>query len=196
MRFPDIDIMWRVFDLFRNRLEIEDKLIPYEMSSGNEFVEYNARRLQRKEIIRGVDNFWDTVEKGGTVDERYVQKGSDYWLNECYIPFKTLLVKHWKEGTKSEAWKTFMEFDKYSMRVFMLTAFDVKLEEGIYLKKHAYSIPAVDWLERMDAATGWFDMAFTEMVLHNLEFDYPKGASFMYGADDARDSGVNWFCLA
>ncbi|KAK0189844.1 hypothetical protein F5146DRAFT_1139336 [Armillaria mellea] len=163
MRFPDIPIMWRVFDLFRDHLQIEDKLVPYIMDSGNQFLEYNSKREQQKRVNSKpkADWFTDCSSAGGLVPPTFINKGVNHWLSECFTPFKTLLVENWEKG-----WKRLMEFDEYSARTFMLLPFDIRDEDGErFLKKIPYPNSVINWMERMNTGTGMFDMAFSEMVI-------------------------------
>ena len=192
MRFPDIPIMERVFDLFRARLQIADKFVPYFMSdpAGNQIREFNSVRVLQNQIDNDKgsikqDWFKDSTVSQGAVDPAYVNSGSGYWLAQCLDPFKKALAKNWETG-----WATLMKYDQYSARSFMLSAIS---EEGL-IDKPAYPPAVVDWLERMDTGTGLFDMAFTEMVLDDLEFDYPPATSLKYGGNDA-PTGVSWYCL-
>ncbi|KAK0433398.1 hypothetical protein EV421DRAFT_1718643 [Armillaria borealis] len=182
MRYPDIPVMWRVFDLFRERLQLGNRLIPYIMNSENQFIEYNSQRHQLKTVNTKsmADWFKDSSSAGGLVPPEFIDKGVDHWLGECFTPFKDLFAESWEKG-----WKKLMEYDEYSARAFMMHPFDIKNEDGTcFLKKEAYPKAAIDWMERMNTGTGLFDMAFSEMVIDDLQFDWPAG------------SAMNWHCLA
>ncbi|SJL08495.1 uncharacterized protein ARMOST_11859 [Armillaria ostoyae] len=171
MRYPDIPIMWRVFDLFRERLQIEDKLIPYIMNNGNQFIEYNSQRVQQKTVISDptADWFKDSSSAGGK-----------------------LLAENWEKG-----WKKLMEFDQYSARTFMMLPFDIENEDGTcFLKKKAYPNSVINWMERTNTGTGMFDTAFSEMVIDDLQFDWPTGSAMTFGGDGEEESAVSWRCLA
>lgn len=192
MRFPDIPIMERVFDLFRARLQIADKFVPYFMSdpAGNQIQEFNSMRVFQNQIDGDIgpvkhDWFKDSTFYQGAVDPDYVNMGPAHWLGQCFNPFKERLIANWDEG-----WATLMRYDQYSARSFMLSAI---FEEG-FINKPAYPPAVVDWLERMNTGTGMFDMAFAEMVIDDLEFDWPTATSLKYGGNDAPE-GVNWYCL-
>lgn len=192
MRYPDIPIMWRVFNLFRERLKIGDKFIPYIMNSDNQFLEYNSQRVQQKAVIQQptADWFKDSSSAGGLVPSEFINMGVDHWLGECFTPFKKLLVENWEKG-----WRKLMEFDEYSARTFMMLPFDIKNEDGTsFLKKEAYPNSAINWMERMNTGTGLFDMAFSEMVIDDLEFDWPAGSAMKFGGDGAPD--LTWHCLS
>ncbi|PBK92484.1 hypothetical protein ARMGADRAFT_930202 [Armillaria gallica] len=194
MRYPDIPIMWRVFDLFRERLQIGDKLIPYIMNNDNQFLEYNSQREQQKTVNTEptADWFKDCSSAGGLVPLEFIDKGVNHWLGECFTPFKDLLVENWEKG-----WTKLMEFDQYSARTFMMLPFDIKKEDGTcFLKKNAYPNSAINWMERMNTGTGLFDMAFTEMVIDDLQFDWPTGSAMKFGGDGAAESDGSWHCLA
>lgn len=195
MRFPDIPIMERVFDLFRNQLHIEDKFVPYLMAdrAGNQVQEFNAVRVLQKDIDgdKGPikrDWFQDSTVYQGSVPPEFVEKGAGHWLAECFTPFKDKLIANWEDG-----WNTLMRYDNHSARSFMLSAFD---DPDIKLKKDAYPPSVVDWLERMNTGTGLFDMAFSEMVIDDLQFDYPNASGIIYGGAGAVDADWDWYCLA
>ncbi|PBK71612.1 FAD/NAD(P)-binding domain-containing protein [Armillaria solidipes] len=194
MRYPDIPIMWRVFDLFRERLQIEDKLIPYIMNNGNQFLEYNSQRVQQKTVISDptADWFKDCSSAGGLVPPEFINKGVDHWLSECFTPFKKLLAENWEKGCKK-----LMDFDQYSARTFMMLPFCIKNEDGTcFLKKEAYPNSVINWMERMNTGTGMFDTAFSEMVIDDLQFDWPTGSAMAFGGDGEEESDVSWRCLA
>ncbi len=185
MRYPDIPVMWRVFNLFRERLQIGDKLIPYIMNSDNQFLEYNSQREQQKTVNSEptADWFKDCSSAGGLVPPEFIDKGVNHWLGECFTPFKDLFVENWEKG-----WTKLMEFDQYSARTFMMLPFDIKNEDGTcFLKKQAYPNSAINWMERMNTGTGLFDMAFSEMVIDDLQFDWPTGSAMKFGGDGAAE---------
>ncbi|KAK7047644.1 hypothetical protein VNI00_006412 [Paramarasmius palmivorus] len=193
MRFPETPIMWRIFDLIRNRLNIGNKLLPYIMSSPKQFLCYNSIRVQQEKIDKEpkADHYNDCITAGGLVPPDFVNKGVAHWFDECYGPFRKLFVRNWEEG-----WVKLMEYDHHSTRSFMATAFDIQ-EENFVLKKDSYPDPAINWLER-NIGTGLFDMAFSEMVIDSLEFDYPTATSLKYGADleDPASFKWKWYCLS
>jgi len=198
MRYPKIEIMWRVFNLFEDRLGLKDKLVPYIMSCENQFLEFNRQKVQQKEADKEADKkpradvFKDSVENKGLVPKLYTDAGVSHWLEECFNPFKTLLAQDWNKG-----WDKLMKYDKYSARSFMATAFHDKKEDGTdFLKKDAYPDAVINWLERMNTGTGLFDMAFAEMVIDDLQFDWPNASSVKYGATPADGQGPSWYCLA
>ncbi|KAF9255691.1 hypothetical protein L218DRAFT_833617, partial [Marasmius fiardii PR-910] len=192
MRFPKIPVMWRVFDLFERRLGIGNKLVDYIMSSDNQFLNYNSRTVQQK-MIDGTpkaDWFGDSEPAGGLVPDKYVKAGVGYWLGECFDPFKEVFKRDWNEGMKA-----LMKYDKYSARMLMSKKFTKKDEDENLLEKEAYPDSVVNWMERMNTATGLFDMAFSEMVIDDLQFDYPAGGFLKYGAEAPTDLGQKWYCL-
>jgi hypothetical protein len=194
MRYPETPIMWRVFDLFRNRLDLGDKLVPYIMTSENQFLHYNGRRVQQRDIDKaGIqdihpDYFHDSEINGGMVPPDFIERGTAHWLSQCFDPFKKLFEQDFEKG-----WKQLMMFDEHSARSFMASSFDIT-EGDFVLKKEKYPFFAINWLERMNTGTGLFDMAFSEMVLDDLAFDYPAGALVKYGAE-APEMDWKWWCL-
>ncbi|KAL0567494.1 hypothetical protein V5O48_014498 [Marasmius crinis-equi] len=187
MRFPKIPIMWRVFDLFENRLGIKDTLIPYIMSSPNQVLHYNnigVRQVDIKPDQALTDSWNDSTDKGGLVPEDYVDKGVNHWLEQCFGRFKEALKKDWDQG-----WEKLMQYDKYSARMFMATKFE---ENDFPGKKDAYPDSVINWMERMNTGTGLFDMAFSEMVIDDLEFNFPTGSFLKYGAEAPEGWGNHW----
>lgn len=197
MRYPKIKIMWRVFNLFEERLGLGDKLVPYMMSSDNQFLEFNRQRAQQKVADtepHSADIFRDSVVNNGLVPQSYIDAGVGHWLEQCFKPFKTLLAQDWDKG-----WTKLMQYDGYSARSFMATPFHDKNEDGTtFLEKEAYPNAVINWMERMNAGTGFFDTAFAEMVIDDLEFDWPNASSVKYGATpaDGELEGPSWYCLA
>ena len=84
-----------------------------------------------------------------------------------------------------------MQYDQYSARSFMGTAFNNEI-----IKKDAYPPAVINWLERWNTGTGMFDMAFSEMVIDDLQFDYPEASGLKYGLADAPTKEWDWYCLA
>jgi monoamine oxidase len=120
-----------------------------------------------------------------------VRAGVDHWLSQCFGPFKRLLAKDWDKG-----WEMLMRYDKYSARTFLSIPIKIKNHDGtIFLEKDAYPNSVINWIERMDTGTGTFDMAFSEMVLDDLQFDYPTAAAVKAGATPPEGTG-DWFCIA
>ncbi|KAK0213580.1 hypothetical protein IW262DRAFT_1466891 [Armillaria fumosa] len=140
------------------------------------FLEYNSQCEQQKTVNTKptADWFKDSSSAGGLVPSEFINMGVDRWLGECFTPFKKLLAENWEKG-----WKKLMEFDEYSART-----------------KKAYPNSAINWMERMNTGTGLFDMAFSEMVIDDLQFDWPTGSAMKFGGDGATDFDNRWHCLA
>jgi hypothetical protein len=191
MRYPEIPIMWRVFNLFKERLDLEEMLVPYVMNCENQFVCFNGHRIKQADLDKlpqeGIhpDYFRDSETNGGMVPPDFIERGATHWLKQCIDPFKKEFIPDFEKG-----WDRLMKFDMHSMRSFMASSFDIT-EGDFVLKKEAYPTSAIDWLERTNTATGLFDMAFSEMVLDDLEFDYPLAK---YGAEE-REKQWKWWCL-
>lgn len=180
MRFPDTPYMYRVFDLFRTRLNIGQKLIPYYLSDPNEILLYNGIRYLRHELPPN-DPFHDNLPP-------FTNESPNHWIDKCTKPFIDLLVSDPEAG-----WEFLLKYDQYSARSFMATAFN-----DPPLVKEAYPSPVIDWLERMSTGTGMFDLGFSHMVLGGLTFNYPTAFALAYGCD-VEDIGVlgwDWFCVA
>ena len=53
MRYPDIPIMKRTFELVRSKLNIGQKLIPVIMSNDNSILHFNGRRITKGQYNSG-----------------------------------------------------------------------------------------------------------------------------------------------
>ncbi|KDQ16658.1 hypothetical protein BOTBODRAFT_172778 [Botryobasidium botryosum FD-172 SS1] len=196
MRFPEIPLMDRVFDLMRVRLRLGDqnKLVPYEMHNDDEVLLFNTRRHSRRDFNSsgvGADLFRDAKTNGGTVPVApvdFVKGGYAKWVSECTGPFKEALAT---PGNWDIAWAQLMKYDHHSVRSFMATKI---LDKAINLDKEAYPHLAINWLERMNnASSGAFDaVGLSQMVLGDLEFGFPTSAN---GQELVGKEGWKWHCV-
>jgi len=189
MRFPDIPVMYRVFDLFRARLDIESKFVDYQMAdaAGHQVLDFNAVRHQQKVVNENPKEDWfkDSTKNQGLVPTAFVDEGVNHWISECFEPFRKAFVEDWDKG-----WNLLMEYDQHSARSFMGSKFNDE-----HVVKKAYPDAAINWLERMSTGTGLFDMAFSEMVIDDLQFDFPTGWELKYGGA-VPPIEWKWYCLA
>ncbi|KAG5634273.1 hypothetical protein H0H81_002578 [Sphagnurus paluster] len=171
MRYPDTSFMQRTFDLARNRLGLQDKMLPYIRENENNFLHFNgisATKAQFKASDSGADIFKFSQSKDGNVPDAYVAAGSDVFWNDILGDLRKLFV----ENTFEEAFKKLQEFDGYTVTSY-LTLF----------KKVPFNV--IKWYETMESRTGLFDASLTETVLASLVFMDPR----LEGKD------IDWYCF-
>ena len=102
MRFPDIPLMKRVFDLFKS-IGLEDRTIPYVMALDCNLNVYNGKCHTNGEIT----DLFGTGIKGiiGTTSAMATAQ---------FEPFRLGLIRNLRTG-----WENLMKFDGYSARGFM-----------------------------------------------------------------------------
>ncbi|SRR6266550_1276092 len=174
MRYPEIDMMKRTFDLIRNRLKIGDKLRPVIMSNPNTFLHFNGHRTTKSKYNATA---MDTFKVGATADnkdgyirEPYLSKGHKALYEEAIEPLLQLFVN---EPFRT-AFEKLMEYDRYSVRDYMTTHL-------------GYPNSVVRWIETMEWRTGWFDSSLTEIVLASLAFNDPR--------DKSEGKETAWYCF-
>ncbi|KAL0059076.1 hypothetical protein AAF712_014207 [Marasmius tenuissimus] len=150
------------------------------MDSQNQFLCYNDCRVRQSDIVDAptADHFHDSTGMGGLIPPKYLQVGVERLLDQCYKPFKDLFAR---EGFE-RGMQVLRRYDQHSARSFMLTEFNVT-DGNFVLQKEAYPPSVINWLERMSTGTGLLDMVFSEMVLDDLQFDYPGAAIVDSGGD-------------
>jgi len=112
MRFPDIPLMARTFDLFRRLNFGSSTLIPYILSAPNDIQLFNGYLITGKPGVP--DPFHVSVSNGGTVPDNYVQQGYDNLIEAKFSRFKEDLARNFDEG-----WKELIQYDGYSTRAYM-----------------------------------------------------------------------------
>jgi len=176
MRFPDIPLMSRTFDLVRKTLKIDHTLIPVIMSNDNNILHFNGRRISRKEYEKGgagIDAFGIGLNdpmKDGYIPEKYLRQGHGVLYEQALKPLRQYFV----DEPFPQAFKKLMEHDKYSVRD--------------YMSMIGYPNAVIRWIETMEWRTGMFDASLTETVLASIAFDDPLTRS--KGVDD-----INWYCF-
>jgi hypothetical protein len=194
MRFPNIPVMSRIFDLFK-RLGIGDvqngqpngRLIPFLITAPNTVLLYNDERYVGSPPIN-VDVFKVGVNSGGLVPDSYVSKGYQYWINISLEPFRKAFVDEQGQPTWQRGWDLLKQFDNYSVRSFMATEFSTPFV------KEAIPAPVIDWCESMGSSTGVYDTALSEAVLSSIIFNYP----FPELTDDfllPNAKETKWWCI-
>ncbi|KAI9723444.1 MAG: hypothetical protein M1828_004174 [Chrysothrix sp. TS-e1954] len=170
MRFPEIKIMDRTFALFKElRMKNVDPekatpakgdLIPYYLKGKNTPELYNDVQIVRQES--------DKPATGKTFNITGVSEPN------LSIPPGTLIDDKISEFTKLllqdpvKGWKNLKEKgDQFSVRSFLSLG-------GI-------DYNTIEWLETYNFGNRWYDQAFSEMVLEDLDFNHDKPWSCIEG---------------
>lgn len=171
MRYPEIDMMERTFDLIRERLKIGDKLRPVIMSNPNTFLHFNGHRTTKNQSALDTFKVGATADnKDGYIREPYLSKGHKALYEEAIEPFLQLFVNE----SFPTAFEKLMEYDRYSVREYMTTHL-------------GYPKSVVRWIETTGWRTGWFDSSLTEIVLSSLAFNDPR--------DKTEGKETAWYCF-
>ncbi|MCJ1413919.1 hypothetical protein MMC32_000244 [Xylographa parallela] len=196
MRFPDISIMKRTFDLFEKSLDfVKDKngpqpinddtkvslstpvkLIPYYLG-GNLCPQYYNDLHYREPPVNVDDPFRvQSHREDEKIPNEFLKlgsKGPSKALAQVIAPFKDALKKDAENGiTDGEGWKKLMSVDHLSVRQF--------------LANQGYNYRTIEWMETFGSGTLNFDEAFSESVIGSLDFDY-------YSGDPTKP--VEWWCI-
>lgn len=159
MRFPNINIMQRTFDLFKL---LELPLIKYYLSDG---AIKTPQMYNDRTIVKGgnypaeTDPFHVAKSHGGSVPDETVDKGVDGVLAEAFQYYKDIMAKDFQKG-----FEELMKVDEYSTRQY--------LRDPNHQNLDFYSI---QWLETNNTSSNLFDQAFTESVIDSYDFDSPEG---------------------
>ncbi|PHH59145.1 hypothetical protein CDD81_3690 [Ophiocordyceps australis] len=151
MRYPDIPIMQRAFDLFE-RIAVPQ--IPYLMRGTNCPQLFNDW-LYRSEIK---DPFGVSQKNGGDVPSQVVGN-EDKILRRAVQPYQEMLQTNFEKGFNS-----LMRLDDYSTREYLLQG---GLEPW---KIEPYNFHAVEWMETQSTSTNYFYQSFSENVIDSLSF--------------------------
>jgi hypothetical protein len=180
MRYPDVFVMKRTFDLVRNQLNIGHKLIPVIMSNDNCILHYNGRGVTKKDYRRtdqsgstsadtfGVGKTRDNV--GGYVPEDFLKQGHAQLYKDTIEPLRQYFVRL----PFAEAFLRLMQHDKHSVRDYMANAM-------------GYPTSVIRWIETMEWRTGMFDASLVETVLASLSFEDPRS--------EAEGKNGDWYCF-
>ncbi|KAF5392271.1 hypothetical protein D9757_001577 [Collybiopsis confluens] len=177
MRFPDIFLMRRTFDLARNRLGMgEDKFIKIIMHSENAFRHFNGIGVKQSAYSKTDDNGEESADtfkigktaknQDGYIPEEYLHEGTSKLYRETLEPLRNYFVK----SSFQDAFLKLMRHDNHSVRSYMQVA-------------KGYPDSVIRWIESMEWRTGGFDMSLTESVIASLSFD------------DPRSSNPDWYCF-
>lgn len=179
MRYPDIPLMSRLFNLFEklNLTEASGILIDYKFSCPKAWKMYNGIRKQIKDVSTHstkpdkVDPFHFGEDNGGNVIKDFIYSGYQKLFSDTLTPFTTALVADTEPNAypANAGWRKLMRFDQYSVRGYMSDCLKYPLNE-------------ISWLETMTFSTGGYSMSLAELVLAQINF----GAN----VPDAK-----WYCL-
>lgn len=178
MRFPDVYLMKRTFDLARKRLGMgADKFIEVITHSEQTIKHFNGISVLDGQYSRTDDNgkiSADTFKVGrsdknkdGYIPQEYLDQGTSKLYNlDTLGPLRQYFV----DAPFAEAFLKLMRFDKHSVRSYMREIM-------------GYPDSVIRWIETMQWRTGGFDLSLTESVLASLSFDDPKC------------SNPKWYCF-
>lgn len=187
MRFPQTNIMTRLFHLFNYRplkykgKQLSELLVPYYFTAvkNNAYLYYNGIRRRQNDI--GAEGF---RAEELDVPPGYINVGADQIMSDAIRPFARVLMEDLTTSSTT-GWDAMMRYDSYSTRGFMST---------VYRPNPSFNVPpvnlptqVVNWCETMSNSTGSYDKAFTAMVLDELAFGFDPNP------EDTEK--VNWFCL-
>ena len=176
MRFPDTPFMDRVFDLFRNRTDIGQLLVPYTLRDDNNLLYYNLQGplplgdYQRLfgDHDKDPDYFRVSVSNRGRVPDRFMDSPPNEWVGKVLDPFRKLFeqindITDPEERAKAfeRAWNELIKYDHYSTRGYMLAPREGKPAGS----PEPYPESVVHWLETMSTGTGVYDGSFVETVI-------------------------------
>ncbi|KAI1406314.1 hypothetical protein F4819DRAFT_441224 [Hypoxylon fuscum] len=165
MRYPDIPIMKRTFELFRRT---NMPMIPYVMDGGD-----TCPKLFNNNFFdpEDPDPYRVSKKNGGDVPDDIVsQKQVEQALEDAFGPYKKELANNFDEG-----FEKLMAVDDYSTREFLKRGGP----DGTQ-RRHDYF--AIQWMETLNTSSNLFDQAFSESVMDSFDFDNPDGH-------------VKWFCI-
>ncbi|KAB8253768.1 hypothetical protein BDV32DRAFT_143456 [Aspergillus pseudonomiae] len=155
MRYPDIPIMRRTFDLFK-RMNI--KPITYYLQGKNCPQRFNDRTVLPTSVAE-TDPFHVSVAKGGSVPNNVV----DDWnalLENSFGPYKEAMRENFEVG-----FKMLLQVDDYSTREYLK-------RRGKAPNFTGYDFYSIQWMETQNTSSGLFDQAFSESVMDSFDFDY------------------------
>lgn len=199
MRFPDIPLMKRVFDLAKNR-GLDVKLIPYinqMIDPPNTWLLFNGSRVNNQAPSVTDDPF--NVSSYVADPSLRTPEGVSRRLSELFQPFRDLF-RH-LPGQKPNI-ATAMELlakktNRFSVRSYMF--------------KNNMDVTAINWCETLDRPTGWYDQALTggtllgnltrcivvthviTAIIESLALDWPTAP--LPCPEQKTDQDASWFCF-
>ncbi|KAJ4466003.1 L-amino acid oxidase [Lentinula aciculospora] len=178
MRFPDIFLMRRTFNLARKRLGMgEDKFVKMIMHIENAIKHFNGISAQQGLYSKTDDNGKTSADtfkigkslknKDGYIPQDFLDEGTSKLYNKDTLgPLRDCFV----DMPFTDAFLKLMRHDNHSVRSYMRDAM-------------GYPDSVIRWIEDMEWRTGGFDMSLTESVIASLSFD------------DPRSSEPDWYCF-
>lgn len=180
MRYPDTNIMTRLFHLFHVLgFEKGKQLIPYHFSCDEAFKLYNGQRHKVGDVKvhstdpDKVDPFHFGKPNGGDVGEDWIYAGYGQLYEDAIKPFADALLADLKPGAypPEAGWRRLMRFDQYSTGGYMTQCMK-------------YDGTAINWIETMAlSSASLLSNGLAEIVLDELSFG---------GADPTK---VEWWCI-
>ena len=165
MRFPDIKIMTRVFNLFcypplnEGNDPLRKRMIPYYFTTktkpDNGILYYNGVRERNVHGEFSGDPFKaaEVIQDVKPEDKpRYITAGVAAITEDAFKPFVTGLIDDLDKGTRT-GWEHMMNFDKYSTRAYMATKYEPKID----IPPGPLSTDVINWCETFDKSSGWYD---------------------------------------
>lgn len=207
MRFPDSNIMNRLFHLFRypelnkGNLQLAEKLIPYHYRDAdkNNIKHFNERNAREYAIESNREvNYYNASEL--FIPPIYTTIGYDKIVEDVLLPFVGKLeedfdnlAKHTDPNTPPPphpGWDFLMKYDGYSLRAYMHSYYRPSSE----LRKMGMpdsGIPSrvIDWLENMEGSTGSYDKGFSDGVLEAMAFGLRTAGKGL------KEEELNWKCI-
>ncbi|KAG5637252.1 hypothetical protein H0H81_005251 [Sphagnurus paluster] len=171
MRYPNTSFMQRTFDLARNRLGLQDKMLPYIRGNDNAFLHYNGISVTKAKVkatANSVDLFKFSQSSDGNIPDSYIAAGSGAFWNKILGNLRQLFV----DNPFDVAFKKLQELDKHTVTSYL------SFVEGI-------PYDTIKWYETMESRTGLFDASLTETVLASLVFNDPRF--------EGRE--IDWYCF-
>ncbi|KIK62636.1 hypothetical protein GYMLUDRAFT_164923 [Collybiopsis luxurians FD-317 M1] len=177
MRFPDIFLMRRTFDLARKRLGMgNDRFIKIIMRCDNAIKHFNGIGAKQSAYSKTDDNGTTSADtfklgkslknKDGYIPEDFLHEGTTKLYKATLEPLR----KYFVDLPFQDAFLKLMRLDHHSVRSYMREAM-------------GYPDSVIRWIEDMEWRSGGFDMALTESVIASLSFD------------DPRSSNPDWYCF-
>jgi monoamine oxidase len=204
MRFPENPVMKRTFDLFeylgiqkKSKVNPGGKLIRYYLKSKDGDKKnptyYNDIHYVGPPPSTVIDPYDINSQTGDPIPVEILRDGPDKTMNKAIKVYRDAFAENPAKG-----WSMLMDADRFSARAFLLlpSLKDFETVKGSDLLQAekgdtnpiggpGLNFNTVEWLETFKGGTRWFSQAFSEMVLENLDFDYPTEGS----------KEIDWFCI-
>ncbi|KAI0894616.1 FAD/NAD(P)-binding domain-containing protein [Annulohypoxylon nitens] len=154
MRFPEIPIMKRTFDLFKLT---DMPLIPYYLNGPRTLDLFNDHFSDESSS----DPYHVSITNGGSVKDDVVDNVGEI-INGVFGPYKEKLAEDFDTG-----FDELKKVDDCSTREFLKRG-------GPNGQQTQYDFFSIQWMETLNTSTNLFDQAFSESVMDSFDFDYPE----------------------